>query len=119
MARRPLADIPTPHRRYFQEYPDKKRTVVATIGRFTGYGMHFHVILREEDEPVFAADTGRWEVPSRDPAGEGKERMMKFRTRKAAERWIEAAFAEEFSPETHALLVREDSPCERSYVEGD
>lgn len=109
MARRPLSEFPEPHRRYFTEHPEAKRRVVATIGKFTGYGIHFHVVIREEDEPVFATDSGSWEVPSRDPAGEGRERMMKFRSRHAAERWIQATFHREFSDSTHTLELREES----------
>lgn len=106
MARRPISQFPSPLRRYFAEHPSEKRRVIATIGRFTGYGIHFHVILREEDEAVYAADSGTWEVPSQDPAGEGRERMMKFRTRRAAERWIHRTFRSEFSPKTHELIIR-------------
>jgi hypothetical protein len=117
--RRPLSKFPLPIRRYFQEHPNTKRSVTATVSAFTGYGTHFHVVLREEDEPVFNRRTDQWEVPSRDPAGEGKERMMKFRSRRTAMRWIEATFEAEFSYDTHQLSVRDEHDGIWHYGEGD
>jgi hypothetical protein len=66
--------------------------------------MHVHVTLREEPNPVWAEDRAEWEIPADDPATAGGERMMKFRRRVTAERWIERTFREEFTPETHELV---------------
>jgi len=63
--------------------------VITHLGRFTGYGIHFHVTMREE-------------------SGEGRERMMKFRTREKAVRWARATFEREFNPQTHELVFVED-----------
>ncbi|MFW6289024.1 MAG: hypothetical protein ACOC2Q_04520 [Spirochaetota bacterium] len=68
---------------------ERRRKVIAHLGRFTGYGIHFHVTMREE-------------------SGEGRERMMKFRTREKAVRWARATFEREFNPQTHELVFVED-----------
>ncbi|TVR33017.1 MAG: hypothetical protein EA404_05990 [Spirochaetaceae bacterium] len=70
---------------------DQRRKVVVHVGKFSGHGTHFHVTMREE------ADSGR-------------ERMMKFRSREKAMRWIEYTFRREFNPATHELVFAEDRP---------
>lgn len=74
------------------------RVVTATIGSFTGYGIHFHVSLREPES--------------------GYERMMKFRRRDTAERWIRATFETDFDTTTDDLEMVE-SPKRWFYGEGD
>ncbi len=90
-----------------------------SIGTFVGHGTHVHVIVKEEDEPVFDAATGEWVIPAQDSAGEGRERMMKFHDRRRAKQWVAATFAAEFSPATHEL-VWADKPKEKwFYREGE
>lgn len=115
---RPLSKIPRPHRRWFAEHPHERRRVVVRVGAFTGHALHFHVTMREEHDRVWAADRGCWETPTDDPVGEGRERMMKFRTHDQAWRWVEATFHEEFGEETHEL-VHEELPPRWTYYEGD
>jgi hypothetical protein len=82
---------------------EPRRKVIATIGRFTGYGVHFHVTLREQA-----------------PLGvHPRERMMKFRARRDADRWIRSVFEREFSPESHELIIRVEQPDTWYYGEGD
>ncbi|MFP4549948.1 MAG: hypothetical protein ACLFNT_04015 [Spirochaetales bacterium] len=106
-------------KRWFDEHPGEKRRVFVSIGTFVGHGTHVHVTLKEEDEPVFEADAGEWVIPDNDERGAGKERMMKFHDRRRAEQWVEAAFAHEFSPDTH-VLVWKDAPAQKwFYRQGD
>jgi hypothetical protein len=117
MEQRRLSRIPGPHVRYFAAHPRERRKVIARIGRFTGHGLHFHVTMREEPDRVWAPDLERWEVPLDDPTP-GRERMMKFRTREKADRWIESTFRREFSSDTHEL-VREVDEHQWTYAEGE
>lgn len=115
MQRRELNQIPGSHPRYFPTHP-QRRKVVVRIGRFTGHGMHFHVTMHEEPDPVWAPDLERWEVPLDDP-NPGRERMMKFRTREKADLWVSSTFEREFGSDTHVLVYEETEP-RWTYSEG-
>lgn len=107
-------------RRYYAEHHDLKRPVTVRVDKFTGYGKHVHVTMKEADDPYWDPEEERWVAPSEpeDP-GRGRERVMKFSGSKMARRWIESTFAQEFDPETHELRVEEGESYRWFYGEGD
>ncbi len=91
----------------------------VSIGTFVGHGTHVHVILKEEDEPVFDAESSEWVIPENDELGTGVERMMKFHDRRRAEQWVEATFLQELSPDTHVLVWNDAPAAKWFYRQGD
>jgi len=78
--------------------------VVVRIERFIGHGAHVHVSMRE----------------TRSPGGDrGRERYMKFRSRRRALQWVEATFRKEFDPERQELVFAAESTRRWFYGEGD
>jgi hypothetical protein len=114
-----ISEIPEPHRRYFDEHPEEKRRVTATVSFFYGTGSHFHVELVEEPNYVYDPEQESWLAPTGDSAGEGRRRFMKFRREDTARRWIHRVFEEEFSPELHRLEFAGDVSRHWFYPEGD
>ncbi len=114
-----ISEIPEPHRRYFRENPSDKRRVTATVSFFYGTGSHFHVELAEEPDYLFDPAQEKWLVPKGDSAGEGRRRFMKFRREETARRWIRKVFHEEFSEESHHLILGGDVSRRWFYPEGD
>jgi hypothetical protein len=106
-------------KRFFSLHPDEPRRVFVTIGTFVGHGTHVHVVIREENEPIWDAEESRWIIPAHDPAGEGTERMMKFHDRKRAIQWVKATFETEFSKGTHVLIWKQNPSQKWFYKEGD
>lgn len=106
--------------RYYGSHREEKRPVVVRVDKFTGQGTHIHVTMKEADNPVWDAGEGEWILPlgAEDP-GKGRQRVMKFNRPRAARRWIEATFASEFDPETHALEVEAGESYRWFYGEGD
>lgn len=88
--------------RYYAAHPDRKRPVYVRVDKFTGYGRHVHVTMREADDP-----------------GKGKVRVMKFTRPEIARRWIETTFDDEFDEETHELVVEKGESYNWFYGEGD
>lgn len=80
----------------------QKRSVRVRVDKFTGYGRHIHVTMKEADDS---------EV--------GAERVMKFNRPEIARRWIEHTFGAEFSPETHELIIEDEESYRWFYGEGD
>lgn len=76
------------------------RRIHASIDTFTGHGTHLHVRVRPEDDPA-------------------AERLMKFRNREAAQRWVYHVFHAEFDPEQDVLIWDEPAPTRWIYGEGD
>ena len=105
---------------YYDYYGNMKRPVHVRVDKFTGYGKHVHVTMKEADDPWWDAERRRWVLPSQpeDP-GQGLQRVMKFHGSKRARRWIETTFVEEFDPETHELKVEEGESYDWFYGEGD
>jgi hypothetical protein len=117
--RRHISAIPRPHRRYFDEHPARKRRVTAQVSFFHGTGAHFHVELTEEPNYLYDADRDQWVHPQGDSGGAGRHRFMKFRKEETARRWIHQVFNEEFSEETHQLVLEGDVSQRWFYPEGD
>lgn len=107
-------------RRYYADNPDLKRPVTVRVDKFTGYGKHVHVTMKEADDPYWDHEQERWVKPSEpeDP-GHGTERVMKFNGAKMARKWIEKTFQEEFDSETHELEVEEGESYRWFYGEGE
>lgn len=116
---RRIGSIPPPHRRYFDEYPDEKRQVTATVKFFPGTGSHFQVEIIEEPNYVFDPSTNEWVRPLGDRQEPIRHRFMKFNREETARRWIRQVFAQEFSEETHRLELRGDVSSRWFYPEGD
>ncbi len=77
--------------------------VRVRIDKFTGYGTHVHVTVR----------TDRADQP------EKAERVMKFRSRETALRWVHHLLETEFDPDRDEI-VWEDTPTQKwFYGEGD
>lgn len=115
-----MSDPPQGGDRYYGSNPTLKRPVTVRVDKFTGYGKHVHVTMKEADDPSWDSVRGEWASPSEpeDP-GHGKERVMKFNGSKVARKWIERTFADEFDPETHELRVEEGESYRWFYGEGD
>ncbi|MFP4432689.1 MAG: hypothetical protein ACOCW6_11350 [Spirochaetota bacterium] len=88
-------------------------TVVVRVERFIGHGAHVHVSMREEAAGVAAAGNR----PA--PGNRGRERYMKFRSRRRALQWVEETFRKEFDPERQELVFAEESTRRWFYGEGD
>jgi hypothetical protein len=74
--------------------------VYVKVDKFTGYGTHVHVTVRAETPVPF-------------------ERVMKFRKRETAMRWVKNLLETEFDP-AHDRIVWDDTPTQKwFYGEGD
>ncbi len=106
--------------RFYGSNPDRKRPVTVRVDKFTGYGKHVHVTMKEADDPIWDDRTEEWVTPQ-DPedSGHGVERIMKFNRPETARLWIERTFAQEFDPKTHELQVEEGESYRWFYGEGD
>ena len=113
-----IEEIPEPRRRYFDEHPAHKRRVTVKISYFHGTGSHFHVEMTEEHNYLYDSRGGEWIAPADDPDGEGRVRFMKFRTDRAARRWVAEVFASEFSSESLELYFSGDVEAHWFYPEG-
>jgi hypothetical protein len=106
--------------RYYETHPEELRPVRVRVDKFTGYGKHIHVTMKEADDPIWDDQAGEWVIPTdpEDP-GHGVERVMKFNRRAAARKWIETTFEQEFDTETHELQVEEGESYQWFYGEGE
>ena len=115
-----MTGTPEAGERYYATNPSLKRPVIVRVDKFTGYGRHVHVTMKEADDPSWNPEEGRW-VPPSDPEdpGQGRERVMKFNGSEVARKWIERTFRDEFDPGTHELRVEEGESYRWFYGEGD
>ena len=79
---------------------DGRIPVEVRVSTFRGHGTHVHVVMRERHT-------------------QGRERMMKFHSREAAERWIDYTYKREFGEKTHRLVYVDDIQKRWFYREGD
>lgn len=66
-----LNEIPEPHIRKFPN-PYSKRKVKITVSRYYGYGIHYYVSIREDDNPIWNSERNLWTRAWDDKEGEGK-----------------------------------------------
>lgn len=106
--------------RYYGGHRQVRRPVHVRVDKFTGYGRHIHVTMKEADNPLWEPAANRWVTPvdPEDP-GHGIERVMKFNRPETARRWIESTFGAEFSQGTHELLIQDSESYRWFYGEGD
>ena len=105
-----LKDIPKPHIRYFDDRR-RKREVKVSILKFEGYGIHYHVDIKEEDNPIL--DIGEnhssgkpcWHACWDDEKGRGKLFAKKFNSTSDAAHYIKEVWHEEFENKTHKLVL--------------
>ena len=119
-----LADISLPHVRYYDD-KRRKRYVELTIMRYWGFGNHYYVKLKEDDNPIAKADTNtdgvigtRWMSAWDDPKSEGRCFERKFNTRFAAQNWIDATMQKEF-PGMKTVWLRSNVESRWFYGSGD
>lgn len=75
-------------------------TITVRVDKFIGYGSHVHVTMRTDGDTA-------------------TERVMKFRRREAALRWVDHVYRTEFDPDRDQI-VWSDTPTHRwFYGEGD
>lgn len=110
-----LREIPEPHRRKWPESKER-RTVSVSLGRFTGFP-HWHVTIREEDNPIWdSRDAAEWKRPGEaigwtlcwdDHSAERKGKTFDgtFDSQSEAMRFIEQVTQEYFPLETHRVFI--------------
>ncbi len=74
--------------------------VRVKIDKFTGYGTHVHVTVRADD-------------------AEQSERVMKFRSRETAVRWVHHVLETEFDPDRDEIVWEDTQTQKWFYGEGD
>ncbi len=120
---------------------DNRIPVEVHVSTFRGHGTHVYVVMRErpraeaadrdaekldataesvdQDPSTGGSESG---VGNGHPSGTdptGTERMMKFHSREAAERWIDYTYTREFGEMTHRLVFVDDIQQRWFYREGD
>lgn len=86
-----IADIPKPHRRYFDDRR-RKRDVEVSICDYLGIiGKHFYAVLTEEFNPLWNAKEKRWQQCWDDDAGRGSTLSKQCYSRSEAEEWCHRA----------------------------
>ena len=113
-----LVDIPNPHVRFYRD-SRRKLPVRVSIGVFYGIGVHFHVTIRSDADPVWNAESECWTHPWDDlKRFRGDHVSSKFNTRKAAEEFVRLTLADRFPKKDHTYF--EDFTRARwLYREGD
>lgn len=115
-----LKDIPLPHKRRFPS-KEEKRQVYVSISKFYGIGIHYHVSLREEDNPIL--DTSKekpiWREAWDDEEGKGKHFFDKFKTDAEMEDFIKKTQKKEFPKKTHRLSFSDTVQKRWFYRDGD
>ncbi len=77
------------------------------VDKFTGYGTHVHVTVKVQGDSS-AAD-----------ADAATERVMKFRRRETALRWVHHLVETEFDPEEDTIIWDDEPTQKWFYGEGD
>lgn len=105
-----LSEIPKPHRRLFDD-KRRKRKLKISVQVFYGIGRHYHVTVRQEDNPIWNPltqaqaspswrevqnmDYGKeivgWQLAWDDEDGHGKSVLDKFDTLTQAKNFIKKA----------------------------
>ena len=82
-----LSKITPPHVRFF-DVSRRKREVVVSVMTFYGIGEHYHVTLKQQENPVWNRYRRRWQSPRYDRDSDGRRVSEKFDTCKEAETFI-------------------------------
>ena len=111
-----LKDIPLPHKRKFDD-KRRRRKVSVHITTFPGAGVHYHVSLSEEDNPIWnpSKDTWKWmngsnriigwQVAWDDEGARGRHlNSVHSKSLEEAQRWAVETFNREFDPKTHVMI---------------
>lgn len=86
-----------------RKFPGKaKREVTVKIHRFPG-NPHYHVEIKEEDNPVWDAERADWWSTFHDRNGCGATFSCKFFKLANAEKFVKLIWGDWFKPETHRL----------------
>lgn len=103
-----LKEIPKPHIRVWDKPGRKKRRVEVNITVFYGIGHHYHVNIREEENPILCSCADAEKVHHHktwdDKDADGKTFDDKFNTEKEARNWVRKIFKKNFSRTTHELV---------------
>lgn len=96
-----LEDHPFPLKRKF---PGKdRRKVIVRIDQWPG-NPHFHVSIKEEENPVWDEEKADWYDTYQDDNGRGAQFSVKFWKRKNADAFIKLIWNDWFKAETHILM---------------
>ncbi len=82
-----LSEITPPHIRFF-DVSRRKREVTVSVMMFYGIGQHYHVTLRQQENPVWNRRYHRWQSLRYDKGSEGRRVDTKFDSYEEAETFI-------------------------------
>lgn len=132
-----LSEISEPHVRRFGDVPigsklpdgtlAKKRQIEIFIMVFSGIGQHFHVSVREEDNPIWNSappdwvfsKAGTWQHAWDDDGGKGKMFSERFARRRDVVAWVKRTVKKHFSMKTHRLVWTSPKVRQWFYKDGD
>lgn len=87
-----------------RKFPCKdRRKVVVRIDQWPG-NPHFHVSIKEEENPVWDEERGDWYSTFRDDNGRGAQFSCKFWKMVNADAFIKLIWKDWFKRETHILM---------------
>ena len=112
-----LKDLSKPYKRQFP--CDRKREVLARVSKYYGVGVHYHISITEEENPIWDKKENCWRTcwDDKSKETEGKRFDDSFIDYDGAEKWIKEIFEKNFSSKTH--LLRFDFEEEKKWFYGE